>query len=29
MIISIFIWGIMIFGGKSLLGTQFGWGLAK
>ena len=29
MIISIFIWGILIFGGKSLLGTQFGWGLTK
>jgi len=29
MIISIFIWGIMIFGGKNLLYSQFGWGLAK
>jgi len=29
MIISIFIWGIMIFGGKNLLSAQFGWGLAK
>jgi hypothetical protein len=29
MIISIFIWGIMIFGGKNLLYAQFGWGLAK
>jgi hypothetical protein len=29
MIISIFIWGIMIFGGKNLLYAQFGWELAK
>lgn len=29
MIISIFIWGIMIFGGKNLLYAQFGWGLPK
>ena len=29
MIISIFIWGVMIFGGKNLLSAQFGWGLAK
>jgi len=29
MIISIFIWGLIIFGGKSLLHTQIGWGLAK
>jgi len=29
MIVSIFIWGIMIFGGKNLLYVQFGWGQAK
>jgi len=29
MIVSIFIWGLMIFGGKNLLYSQFGWGLAK
>jgi hypothetical protein len=29
MIISIFIWGIMIFGGKNLLYSQLGWGLDK
>ena len=29
MIVSIFVWGVMIFGGKNLLSAQFGWGLGK